>query len=107
MRSAFVSGLALLLGCSSSAPSPRTAAAPTTSPTSASPPATTPASPRAASLQNPNQEFNDRVATAIADRIAGRENEPAEQVFRNIQSLKGTAAGRLVRIMNMGYSRAL
>jgi len=112
MRLALVSGLALLLGCSGSAPPPRTAAAsaePANTPTSVAPDAqvAAPVAPRAALLQNPNQEFNDRVATAIADRIAGRENEPAEQVFRNIQSLKGTAAGRLVRIMNMGYSRAL
>jgi hypothetical protein len=58
---------------------------------------------------NPNQEINDRFAKQISDRIAGRENEPAEQVFKNIQIpwLKKTPAGRFVRIMNLGYSRAL
>ena len=58
---------------------------------------------------NPNQEINDRLAKQISDRIAGHENEPAEQVFKNIQIpwLKKTPAGRFVRIMNLGYSRAL
>jgi len=58
-------------------------------------------------LQNPNQENNDQIARAVLEKIAGHENEPAEQVFKNIQSLKGMPAGRLVRVMNMGYSRAL
>jgi hypothetical protein len=43
----------------------------------------------------------------ISDRIAGHENEPAEQVFKNVQWFKGTPAGRLLLIMNLGYSRAL
>ena len=58
-------------------------------------------------MQNQNQERIDQIARAVLERIAGRENEPAEQVFKNIQSLKGMPAGRLVRVMNMGYSRAL
>ena len=60
-------------------------------------------------LTNPNQEINDRFAKQIADRIAGREKEPAEQDFKNIQIpwLKKTPAGRFLLIMNMGYSRAL
>jgi hypothetical protein len=40
-------------------------------------------------------------------QIAGKENLPAEQVFKNIQVLKGIPAGRLLRIMEMGYSRSL
>jgi len=61
------------------------------------------------STGNPNQEINDRFAKQISDRIAGRENEPAEQVFKNIQIpwLKKAPAGRFIRIMNLGYSRAL
>jgi len=56
---------------------------------------------------SPNQEVNDRFVRQMSERIAGRENEPAERVFKNIQWLKGVPAGRLLRIMNAGYSRAL
>jgi len=53
------------------------------------------------------QEVNDRFVREWSKRIEGREDEPAEQVFKNIQSLKGVPAGRFVRVMNMGFSRAL
>ena len=67
------------------------------------PAATTP------SREPSNQEINDRYVQQITERIAGRENEPAEQVFQNIQIqwFKGVPAGRLLGIMNGGYSRAL
>ncbi|MBL7961551.1 c-type cytochrome [bacterium] len=39
--------------------------------------------------------------------IAGRENEPSENVFKNIQSLKGIPAGRLLKIMQLGFSKSL
>lgn len=39
--------------------------------------------------------------------IAGRENEPAEKVFKNIQMFKGMPAGRVLRIMELGYARSL
>jgi hypothetical protein len=60
-------------------------------------------------FRNPNQEINDRQEKQIAERIASRKNEPAAQVFRNIQLewLKGVPAGRFLSIMNGGYSRAL
>jgi len=43
----------------------------------------------------------------LTKQIAGKENLPAEQVFKNIQILKGIPAGRLLRIMELGYSRSL
>ena len=43
----------------------------------------------------------------VLQQIRGRENEPAEQVFKNIQIMKGVPAGRLLRIMNVGYSQSL
>lgn len=49
-------------------------------------------------------------AQALADlrkSIAGKENEPAEKVFKNIQLLKGVPAGRLLRVMEMGYAKSL
>lgn len=43
----------------------------------------------------------------ILRSIAGRENQPAESVFKNIKILKGVPAGRLVNIMNLGFGRSL
>lgn len=54
-----------------------------------------------------NQEINDRFVREISERIAGREEEPAEQVFENVRWLEGVPAGRFLRIMSFGYSRAL
>ena len=58
---------------------------------------------------NPHQETNDRFVKEISQQIAGRENEPAEAVFENIEitTLKKVPAKRFLRIMNAGYSRAL
>ncbi len=39
--------------------------------------------------------------------LAGQENKPAEEVFKNIQMLKGMPAGRLLRVMEMGYAKSL
>jgi Photosynthetic reaction centre cytochrome C subunit len=43
----------------------------------------------------------------IRAQIAGKEQLPAEQVYKNIQSMKGTPAGRLLNIMSGGYSNSL
>src|SRR5437763_82260 len=43
----------------------------------------------------------------LMKQIVGKENQPAEQVFKNIQMLKGVPAARLLRIMELGYSRSL
>ena len=48
-----------------------------------------------------------RFARAVLASIAGRENLPADSVFRNIEVLKGVPAGRLVRMMDLGYGRSL
>ena len=49
----------------------------------------------------------DSMMREVLRQIAGRENVAAESVFKNIKSMKGVPAGRLVRIMNMGYGRSL
>jgi len=66
-------------------------------------------SPNAQTPANPNQEVNDRFVRQFTELIAGRENEPASKVFKNIQleGFKATPAKRFLLIMNMGYSRAL
>ena len=75
-------------------------ASPQPTPTPAAQPSPTPP-------KSPTQEINDRFVQQISERIKGHENEPAEQVFKNIQRFKGVPAARLLRIMNGGYSRAL
>jgi hypothetical protein len=52
--------------------------------------------------------FNQEQALAqIRAQIADKQNQPAEQVFKNIQILKGMPAGRLLRVMELGYSKSL
>ena len=52
--------------------------------------------------------FNQEQALAqIRAQIAGKENQPADQVFKNIQLLKGMPAGRLLRVMEVAYSKSL
>src|ERR1700742_3658831 len=40
-----------------------------------------------------------RVVAALHKSIEGRENEPSEKVFKNIQNFKGVPAGRLLAAM--------
>jgi hypothetical protein len=54
-----------------------------------------------------NAARRDSAAANILRSIAGRENQPAESVFKNIKIFKGIPAGRLVNIMNMGFGRSL
>jgi hypothetical protein len=49
----------------------------------------------------------DSGAAGVMRFIAGRENQPAESVFKNIKIFKGVPAGRLVNIMNNGFGRSL
>src|SRR5690242_6667202 len=58
---------------------------------------------------NPNQQVNNRYVKQFSERIAERENEPAEKVFKNIQIewFKRVPAGVFLVIMDEGYSRAL
>jgi hypothetical protein len=46
-------------------------------------------------------------AKEVLASIAGHENEPAGQVFKNVKSLTTVPAGRLVAIMSLGYGRSL
>jgi hypothetical protein len=52
--------------------------------------------------------FNQEQAVAqLKAEIAGKENQPAEQVFKNIQLLKGMPAARVLAVMQVGYSKSL
>ena len=49
-------------------------------------------------------------AQALADlrkAIAGQENKPAGEVFKNIQIFKTMPAARLLRVMELGYAKSL
>jgi hypothetical protein len=53
-------------------------------------------------------DFDQAAALAkLNEQIKGRENEPAEKVFKNIQMMKGVPAGRLLKVMEFGYARSL
>jgi hypothetical protein len=54
-----------------------------------------------------NAVRRDSAAAEDLRSIAGRENQPAESVFKNIKIMKGFPAGRVVNIMNMGFGRSL
>lgn len=43
----------------------------------------------------------------VMTSIAGKENQPAEVVFKNVQVLKGITAAQLVQIMDTSYGRAM
>ena len=49
-----------------------------------------------------NQKLAD-----LAKRITGQETKPASEVFKNIQLLKAMPAGRLLKVMELGYSKSL
>ena len=60
--------------------------------------------PRA--MQSP--AFDQEAAIAELQRqIAGKEELPATEVFKNITQYKGVTAGRLLRIMELGFTRSL
>lgn len=43
----------------------------------------------------------------LLTEIAGKENLPSSQVFKNVKLLGDVSAGRLLRIMDAGYSQSL
>jgi len=49
----------------------------------------------------------NKIILELEKQIAGREDEPAEWVFKNIQVLEGVPAIRVLRIMENGFSPAL
>lgn len=63
----------------------------------------------AATTPTPAQPAFDQAAALakLREQIKGRETEPAEKVFKNMQMLKQMPAGRLLAVMEMGYARSL
>ena len=53
------------------------------------------------------KQFNDDKVAELSKQIVGKEDQPAETVFKNIKIFTGVPAGNILKIMQMGYSRAL
>jgi DNA-binding transcriptional regulator YiaG len=75
-------------------------------PAPASPPAAVPATTAAADTAAPRR---DSLAAAVLRTIAGREQQPAESVFKNLRlpGLRRLPARQLLAIMQSGYARSL
>ncbi|MCB1023523.1 MAG: c-type cytochrome [Acidobacteria bacterium] len=56
----------------------------------------------------PTPDFDqEKALAALREQIKGKEQMPAGEVFKNIQNLREMPAGRILAIMNFGYSRSL
>jgi hypothetical protein len=98
---AFVSSTLLVFACSK-----------TQSASSNPAPAPQPAQPAVAGRRLPPPrdsmaKLRAAYVTQVMASIAGRENQPAEQVFKNVQVLKGITAAQLVRTMDEQYGKAM
>lgn len=49
----------------------------------------------------------ERYVAEVRKAIAGKEQQPASQVFKNVKTLTNVPAARLLAIMNMGYGKSL
>jgi hypothetical protein len=62
----------------------------------------------AQTVPTPQPAFDQKAALVkLREQIKGRENEPAPAVFKNIQTMRNTPAGRLLSVMEMGFSASL
>jgi hypothetical protein len=57
--------------------------------------------------QTSQSDVNAKYVKQWSERIAGKENEPAEKVFKNLEYFKNTRAALLLTIMDVGFSRGL
>ena len=111
-----VIALALAASCSHAAatPSPAPSAgapAPTTAagqPAANARPGGAPTGgPRARPSRDSLTKLRAAYVAQVMQQIAGHENEPAEQVFKNVQVLKGITAAELVHKMDKDFGEAL
>lgn len=88
------------------APSPQPAAQ-----AQPAPPLAAPGGPQGAGRRRPNPIQQDSARRAQVDSImrtiAGREQEPAGTVFKNVKLLKSMPAGEFLRNMDVTYGRGL
>jgi hypothetical protein len=67
----------------------------------------TSAPPNPPSTPEAIKQFNEEKVAELFKQIAGKEDQPAQAVFKNIKTLTGVPAGKLLMIMQIGYSRSL
>jgi len=53
--------------------------------------------------QDPTQTPRNKFVVELEKQIAGKEQQPAEQVFKNIQTFKGRPAIGVLRIMELAF----
>lgn len=53
------------------------------------------------------QEAKNPFVVELQKKIAGQEQKPASEVFKNIQLFKGMPAGRLLSVMQIAFSKSL
>jgi hypothetical protein len=71
-------------------------------------PAMNAAPERAEQTPAQNAPFNQQQALeALRKQIAGKEQQPADTVFKNITMFKNSPAGRVLAVMETGFSRSL
>ena len=60
-----------------------------------------------ATSASPETPKEDPHVAELMKSIAGKENLPSGEVFKNVKLLKDVPASKLLRIMDVGYSRSL
>ena len=102
MNRAWIAALAAGVACSgarrSDSPSPAPAAAPAQG------------SAQTAATSPPKDSVTlerERYVAEVRRSIAGKEQMPAGEVFKNVKTMQQVPAGRLLAIMNVGYGRSL
>ncbi len=71
------------------------------------PPMTAADSARMAARRDSIAKDREKLYNEELAYIAGRDNQPAESVYKNIKLFKGQPAGRVLRIMAQGFDPAL
>lgn len=106
-RPILAAALAALAACGSQ-PTPAPAPAPAAAPAPSQPQSGQAAAPRRA-RPTPLQldSARQRALAGVRERIAGRENEPAHRVFRNVKVLRHLTAGQLLATMDEQFGRGL
>ena len=59
------------------------------------------------SLSDSLEKDRAKYVAIVLEKIKGKENLPADSVFKNLKLFKGIPARRLFAIMNIGYSKSL
>ena len=95
----------LALACTSN-PSPRSVPGPPATVTSTVPEQPVP-NRRVPPSRDSLAKLRAVYVAKVMQQIAGRENEPADRVFKNVQVLKNLTAGQLVQTMDKVYGTAL